>query len=361
MKVVLANDVVYDYASGALSAVGGAERYQWLLARALAANGWSVVVGVRGALKAGERKTIDGVEFMGIGQGQILLAWYRFLAAERPDWWYWQCASHLWGPAVAIAKLRGVRTIFSAGVDRDMHLRHALFQHPRWWPLYAWGLWQSDRMFVQHGGQFSELAPRMRSKACILPGIVGRTGDPKPHSERAKYVVWVAMLRQVKRPDILIEIARMAPAIRFVVCGGPTTFASPPGYGERMIDALRAQPNMDYRGQIAPDRTLQAIADASILLSTSDEEGFPSTFLEAWAAGTPVVSLKIDPDHIIEQVGLGAVPGSIEKAVEDITVLMDSPQRRDEIGVRARRYVTENHSEVVVAEVFGRALQGVLR
>ena len=54
MKIAFANDTIYGYASGA-SVVGGAERQQWLLARALAATGWSVTVGVHEALEAGER------------------------------------------------------------------------------------------------------------------------------------------------------------------------------------------------------------------------------------------------------------------------------------------------------------------
>ena len=35
MKIVFLNDLIYAYAIGAPSAVGGAERQQWLLARAL--------------------------------------------------------------------------------------------------------------------------------------------------------------------------------------------------------------------------------------------------------------------------------------------------------------------------------------
>jgi glycosyltransferase involved in cell wall biosynthesis len=314
---------------------------------------------VLGALKARERKVIDGVEFVGIGPGHILLALYRFLAAERPDWWLWYCADHLWGPAAAMAKWLGVRTAFASMHDRDVHPRYALFRRPRWWWLYAWGLSQSDRIFVQHRGQLSELPPRLRAKAWILPGIVDRTGDMKPHSERSKHVAWVAMLRQVKRPDLLMEIARTAPPIRFVVCGGPTTFWCPPGYGERIVAALRALPNIDYLGQIAPDKTLQVIADAAILLSTSDEEGFPSTFLEAWSAGTPIVSLKIDPDRILEQLGLGVVSSSIANAVADITSLLDLPQRREEIAARARRYVTANHSERSAVRAFDGAIQGI--
>jgi glycosyltransferase involved in cell wall biosynthesis len=356
MKIVFTDDVVYAYAVEATSAAGGAERYQWLLARALAANDWSVAVGVRGAMKAGERRAIDGVEFVGIGQGQILAAWFQFLRSERTQWWYWQTADHLWGPAVEIAKLAGVRTIFSAAFDRDVRPRDALTRRRRWWPLYAWGLSRTDIIFVQHGGQLSELVPRWRSRAYILPGVVGETAAVKSHFDRAKYVAWVAMLRQPKRPDLLVEIAQKTPAIRFVVCGGPATHRSPPGYGEQIMAALHALPNVEFLGQIAPDKALQVIAEAAVLLSTSDEEGFPSTFLEAWSSGTPVVSLKIDPDHIIERAGLGAVSGDVERAIADINALMDSPQRRDEIAVRARRYVEETHSEAAVAAVFNRAI-----
>jgi glycosyltransferase involved in cell wall biosynthesis len=359
MKIVHVNDVVYAYASGDPSANGGAERYQWLLARALAAAGWSVAVGVRQGLETGERRTIDGVEFVGIGQSQILLAWYRFLLSERPDWWYWQCADHWWGPAVEVAKCTGVRTIFSAMFDRDVQPRRALYQHPRWWLLYAWGLTRTDKIFVQHGWQLSQLAPRWRSKASILRGIVGETAGMKPHFERSKYAAWVGVLRQPKRPDVLIEIARRAPTVRFVVCGAPSTFMSSPGYGERIVETLRTLPNVEYLGQVAPEKTLRLIADAAILLSTSDEEGFPSVFLEAWSSGTPVVSLKIDPDRLIERMKLGTVPGKVEVAIADIKALMDSPQWRDEIGIRARQYIAKVHSEAAVVRAFEHAIQGV--
>src|SRR6266480_3194173 len=116
MKLAFINDSIYKYASGAPSAVGGAERQQWLLARALSAAGWSIIVAVSEELKAGKRTLIDGVEFVGItpGHGHVLSAWYRFLLSERPDYWYWRGANHLFGPTVEIAKLARVSTIFAA-------------------------------------------------------------------------------------------------------------------------------------------------------------------------------------------------------------------------------------------------------
>src|SRR5712692_7975718 len=141
MKIVFFNfsNGVYAYASRDSVAVGGAERQQWLLARALAAAGWSVTVGIQGIPELENGTTIDDVQFVSLPGSQTLLApyqrllsLYRFIKSELPDWWYWRCASHLWGQAVTIAKLAGVRTIFSAGFDTDVQPRRALSERPRW-------------------------------------------------------------------------------------------------------------------------------------------------------------------------------------------------------------------------------------
>ena len=110
-------------------------------------------------------------------RGHIHRVWYRFLSSEQPDWWYWRCADHLWGSAVEVAKLAGVRTIFAAGVDSDVQPRRALFRRSRWWPLYAWGLSRTDIIFVQHGGQLADLprdGGRRRLLSQALPGGADR-------------------------------------------------------------------------------------------------------------------------------------------------------------------------------------------
>lgn len=254
-----------------------------------------------------------------------------------------------------------MRTVFSTAFDSEVQPNRALFRRQRWWPLYAWGLSLSDVIFVQHGQQLAGLNPYLQTKAVILRSMVCQGANTKSHSEREQYVVWAAVLRQPKRPDVLIHIARQAPTIRFVVCGGMTTYQCPPGYGERMVAELRAIANIEYLGQVAPDKSVQLIANASLLLSTSDEEGFPNTFLEAWSSGTPVVSVKIDPDQIIRRAKLGVVSNSVEQTLDDINVLLRSPQRRDDIAARARSYVADNHSEEAVLKTFEHALAWTAR
>ncbi|MDH4370056.1 MAG: glycosyltransferase family 4 protein [Nitrospira sp.] len=356
MKIVHVNDVIYGYATGDALARGGAERYGWYLMRALASAGWSVTVGVRSALAAGDERAVDGVRFLGIGNRTFLSDWYRFLHSEKPDWCFWQCADHLWGPASEIARWFGVRTAFSMMHDNHVQLRKALSRRGNWWPLYAWGLQRSDVIFVQHEGQRVQLPLRWQRRAYPLPGIVSLTGTVVSHSERNNAVVWVAVIRPAKRPDLLIEIARRLPTVRFVVCGAPSLSHWEAGTIERIMKRLRSLPNVDYQGHVAPEQTLKIIGEAGLLLSTSDGEGFPSVFLEAWAAGTPVVSLQIDPDHKIRNGDLGKVTDTVDGAVDTVRSFMTSPERLREMGMKARRHVEELHSPMAAVRAFETAV-----
>jgi len=357
MKIVHVNDIVYGYATGDPLARGGAERYGWYLMRALAAAGWAVTVGVRAALSVGEERTVDGVRFLGIGSHNNFLSdWYWFLKNEKPDWCFWQCADHLWGPASEIARWFGVRTAFSMMHDNHVRLRKALSRRRNLWLLYVWGLHRSDVIFVQHEGQRDHLPIRWQQRVYALPGIVSLTETVVPHSERNNAVVWVAVIRPAKRPDLLVEIARRLPMIRFVVCGAPSLGHWEAGTIERIMTQLRSLPNVEYRGHVAPDQTLTTIGEASLLLSTSDGEGFPSVFLEAWAAGTPVVSLQIDPDHKIRNGDLGKVTDTVDGAVEAISSFMALPARLRGMGMKARHHVEEWHSPMAAVRAFETAV-----
>jgi glycosyltransferase involved in cell wall biosynthesis len=356
MKIALVDDTIYGYASGDASAVGGAERYMWLQTRALVAAGWSAVVGTWSALPPGERRRIDGVEFVGVERGNTARVVAQFLRSERPDWCHWFGASPTIGPALLMGKLTGTRGIFSAQFDLDVRPSQALYRRRHLWPLYAAGLWSSDRIFVQHGGQYAGLASSLRRKAHVIPGVVELPRACKRHAARDAYVAWVGVLRQPKRPDLLLEIARRLPHVDFVVCGGGSDHRTPPGYSDRIVDEFRRVPNIRYLGHIAPAAAIDVIANASILLSTSDGEGFPSVFLEAWANGTPVVSLTIDPDGAIATHRLGLVSGNVAAATPHLAALVRSSDRRQLIADRCREYVARVHSAAAAAAAVERAL-----
>ena len=351
MKLVIVNAPTYEYARGNPERIGGAERQQWLLARALVKAGWAVTVGVREGLEFNECDEVDGVRFVGMGTGHFLWSCYRFLLAERPDWWYWRAADHLWGPAVEIAKLAGVRTIFAAAFDTDVEPRRASFRRKKWWPLFAWGLYRTDKIFVQHHGQFDRLAPIFQKKAHVVPSFSGEIRPGPPHTERKGYIAWVGTLRQPKRGDLLIEIAKRLSEIPFIVCGGASTFQVTEEYGRQIIKSLMELPNVTYMGKVKPWETEKIIAEANLFLSTADGEGFPNTFLEAWGSETPVVSLTIDPDEVIRRKGLGVIMNNLDQVILEIRKLMASSQLRGKMGNEARRHVQAFHSESAIVGI----------
>ena len=356
-KIVFLNDGMYSYAKGDSAAVGGAERQQWLLSRALAAAGWRVSCGIRSGLRPRQRTSIEGVEFVGLDRDRLVRTWYGFISSEKADWLYWRGADHVWGVAVEIARRAGVRTIFAAAFDTDVQPRQALTRRRGFWPMYAWGLRRADRIIVQHKGQLAGLNPVWQRKAAVVPSIAGNIPAVKPHAVRESYVAWVGMLREPKRPDLLINIARSLPALRFKVCGGPTTHRSPSGYGQQVVSQLSCLPNVEFMGQVTPEVAMQTIADAAALLSTSDQEGFPNTFLQAWSCGTPVVTLKVDPDSVIQDMGLGMVSGDVRSAAADLAALIQSPERRQDIAVRARRHVETAHSSAAAVAVVDQVIR----
>jgi glycosyltransferase involved in cell wall biosynthesis len=335
----------------------GNGKWQWLLARALAQAGSSIVVGVRNHLPVEQEQIIEGVRFVGMHRGHLLPAWSRFLATEKPDWWYYQGAEPFWPLLLLVAKVKGVSGIFSTSTDVHVKPRLALQRRQRWWPLYAWGLNSVERIFVQHDVQLSQLAPKLQSKACVIPGLVSTRRTVKPRPARRNFVAWVAFLRDQKRPDLLVEMARQSPDIRYVVCGGVTDYLTTPGYGERIVKEFESLPNVEYLGHVSAERCLEIVGDAVALLCTSEFEGFPNTFLEAWSVGTPVVSLSIDPGNVIKRENLGFVSGDLPQALRDIRTLLNSSEVFDAMSRRSRRYTEDVHSETAVAKLFNEIIK----
>jgi glycosyltransferase involved in cell wall biosynthesis len=151
-------------------------------------------------------------------------------------------------------------------------------------------------------------------------------------------ILWVANWREVKRPELVGDLARLLPECRFVMCGG---------IGDhKLYERIRSQlpNNVLVRGRICDSELFDAYQDASVLINTSDFEGIPVTFDEAWACELPVVSLNIDPDDIIVRNGLGFVSRSIEQMALDIQQLLTEPNRVKEIGQRSRKFVELNHN-----------------
>ena len=120
--------------------------------------------------------------------------------------------------------------------------------------------------------------------------------------------------------------------------------------------------NLDLLGQQPHPEVLDLISRAIAVVSTSEAEGMPNVFLEAWARGIPVLSLDYDPDHKIQSLDLGLVAGdSDERFAEAARSLAEDAELRTRMGESARDYVQREHSPAAVADRWAEVLRGHAR
>lgn len=165
-------------------------------------------------------------------------------------------------------------------------------------------------------------------------------------------VIWVAVINAVKQAEMCLDLARAIPEAKFQMIGSPATGNE--SQFEAIQKTARLMPNLDLLGFIPRDKIESYFAKASVLVNTSTSEGFPNTFLEAWASHTPVVSLHADPDEIICRFKLGFHSRNFEQMVNDIRTLLNNHELRDEMGRNGRRYVERHHDiKTIVAQYTG--------
>jgi glycosyltransferase involved in cell wall biosynthesis len=170
-------------------------------------------------------------------------------------------------------------------------------------------------------------------------------GVPPP---KAEAFLWVGRLVDYKLPLRYVDLARALPEARFVMVA-PSTGETTPELERKVRAAAAGVPNLEVLSQVPRERALELINRSIAVVGTSEHEGMPNVFLEAWARGVPVISLHFDPDGSIGREAMGiCTKGSWEGFVEGARRLERDRGLREALGANGRRYVERVHSPTAV-------------
>jgi glycosyltransferase involved in cell wall biosynthesis len=160
-------------------------------------------------------------------------------------------------------------------------------------------------------------------------------------------VVWIANLKQWKRPEVFVRLAGRFAArkdIRFVMVGAPAAEVGNAAWRKSLMSDIEAAANLHYLGEKTQAEVNTLLAQAHILVNTSTHEGFPNTFIQAWLRNTAIVSLSVDPDGVLERSRVG-IAAQTEPALEAaVRQLLDDPASLFGYAQRGLEHAQKHHS-----------------
>jgi glycosyltransferase involved in cell wall biosynthesis len=307
--------------------IGGVPTYVAMLARAMAARGWDIVVAGPPGAPGLQNLAGTGVETVDLdverasrpGRDGVAIAHLvRVARRRRIDLVHGHSSKASVLSALA-ARGSGVPSVYTphawafqmrnalvlrtalGGVEmaiNRLHQRIIAVCDAEATAAARWGIVSREQIRVVHTGLPASAPPYPRAHARAALGV----------SSNAVVVAWVGRRSAAKRPEELADVASQLPRAAVVLALGYGLADDPP--------LTRALSDAGVRVLGADIEPGLLLAGADVFLLTSAWEGFPLAVLEAMRAGLPVVA------HAV-----GGVAEQVENGVSGHLVERDDVQR----------------------------------
>jgi glycosyltransferase involved in cell wall biosynthesis len=348
-----------------IKVVGGAEVQQAILARLLARAGYrvSMICCDYGQPSPVE---VDGVTVHKTFRPDAGLPVLRFLHPRLSTMWkalrevdadvYYQRSSAVWtGIVAAFCRHHGKGSIYAGASDRDFvrGAEQIKYRRDRW--IYRRGLATVDAIVAQNKAQVQTCREHHGREAVLIQSCYELPGNSS--SEEKNLVLWVGTIHDQKRPELLLEMAKRLPQRRFVMVGGPSPKGErfQAGYYESIQAQAAGLPNVEFTGFLPLARVEPWFDRARVLVCTSEFEGMPNVFLQAWARGVPVVS-SVDVG-----VPMNRLYREVDEAVRHIEALFADDGEWRAASQQALAYFGATHSPEQILKQYAQLIEKVSR
>lgn len=372
MRIAFFSLNAYDMLTGGHQgdAGGGAQLQQILIGRELATRGHDIhFIEYEGDTK--QEQEIDGIQVhtVPVPQGsaprrahQVTATSRLVLKAIEPDVCYRRVLDFGVIPLSWLSRLLGSRFVYGVAHDDELsdnpHMFSEGIKSTRLFRVVIRrALSNASAVVTQNEHQRDLAKARLSTSVFKIPNCYPvEKVDPIDLEHEPPVVFWAARFEPWKRPELVANLAEAFPEATFVMAGRPGDeglYADIEARAETLDNLVRT-------GHIPISQIDRYFAAADIFLNTSVQEGFPNTFLQAWAQGTPVVSFQADPDGIILKHDIGYVAdGSQDTLIELVGRLIDDPDDRAVRGSAGREYFEENHTVDAVADAYEAVFESV--
>jgi len=208
--------------------------------------------------------------------------------------------------------------------------------------LHRLGIALSHAIFCQNQYQYNLFFKKFPKKILFkITNPYYNVGVDKkyPTERKREYVAWVGIFQYQKNLPALLRVVRRNPRLYFYIAGRES--GNPDKDTKNAVKILSKCKNVKFVGYLKRYEILEFLSKAHVLLNTSRYEGFSNTFLEAFAVGTPVICLKVNPDEILTRHKLGYI--AVEKDVGKIIETIINEGENNQLHRRLVEYLNRHH------------------
>lgn len=284
--------------------------------------------------------------------------WWAMARADA-DVYYQRGGGNETGQTALWCRLHGRRFVFGAASNADCDPALSPLRSGRERILYRIGLRLADAVIAQTETQQHLLRQKLRVPSVLVrsccpppPESLPDTG-PTSQDSSPMNVLWVGRISKEKRFEWLLDTAERCPEIRFDVVGGSNTDSE---YASLLTKRAARIPNVKMHSRVSHAEMIRYYRNCQVLCCTSAYEGFPNTFLEAWALGVPVIS-TFDPDGAVASNSLGWVARDVEDLIARLKQIVLSSEVRGRASAAVKQYYLRHHTPETCLPRFEQLLQ----
>jgi glycosyltransferase involved in cell wall biosynthesis len=331
--------------------VGGAEVQQSMIAPALVRRGYRVSmisldygqpdkVEVQGITVYKMHKPDEGLPVVRFFHPRLTSLW-RALTRVDADVYYQRTAAAYTGFMAEFCRRHGRKSIYAGASDVDFVPGQQDIRYARDRRIFEYGVRRVSRIITQNPAQYDTLLQNYGRQSTVIPSCYVPPAGAR--ADRGGYVLWVATVRASKRVELMLEIARRLPAYRFVIIGGPDPDRRSLEYFESVRQAAAGLPNVEMKGFVPFAEADRWFNGARLFVNTSLYEGFPNTFMQAWARGIPTVGF-IDTGSRRDGAPVYDIVGDLPDATWKIERLMRDDILWQHASQRVSAHYRDSHS-----------------
>jgi len=319
------------------------QMYFW--SRLFVSHGWQVESLT--AHRGNRGKTIGDIRFIWLPTPWFVapaVEMFKILSVviKRPDVIIVRGATRSLFMLSLFCRLFAVKLVVMFASDSDLYPGQELIARRLDKKLFEWGIRLCRRFICQNSNQCELLKKNYHHRTAsvvTIPNIW--LDDACGEDGERRNILWVSNFRDLKHPEAFLELAKAFPEEHFMMAGGFTK-------GECYKRSQRSAGdinNLEFLGPVSFEHSQRLFRSAKLFVCTSDTEGFPNTFLQAFSNGIPVLT-TFDPSDIVKAHGLGLVvrPGAQDELNSALNEMLNDPGKYEKYAGNASAYFARRYS-----------------